>query len=108
MLSVYNPTTKERFEEQVKPITYGVQSNLLYKRWVEQKRQMVEKLSNGRIGYVHIKGMNSESFREIYSDMLGRYREKEAIIVDTRRGPGNPVERRTVCQIYAAWTIHRQ
>mgnify|MGYP002600457715 FL=1 len=84
----YNPTTKERFEEQVKPITYGVQSNLLYKRWVEQKRQMVEKLSNGRIGYVHIKGMNSESFREIYSDMLGRYREKEAIIVDTRHNGG--------------------
>ena len=88
LLSVYNPTTKERFEEQVKPITYGVQSNLLYKRWVEQKRQMVEKLSNGRIGYVHIKGMNSESFREIYSDMLGRYREKEAIIVDTRHNGG--------------------
>ena len=49
---------------------------------------MVEKLSNGRIGYVHIKGMNSESFREIYSDMLGRYREKEAIIVDTRHNGG--------------------
>lgn len=88
LLAVYNPATKERFEEQVKPITYGAQSDLLYKRWVEQKRQMVEKLSNGRIGYVHIKGMNSESFRDTYSEMLGRCREKEAIIVDTRHNGG--------------------
>ena len=88
LLSVYNPATKERFEEQVKPITYGAQSDLLYKRWVEQKRQMVDKLSNGKIGYVHVKGMNSESFRDTYSELLGRCREKEAVIVDTRHNGG--------------------
>ncbi len=88
LLSVYNPATKERFEEQVKPITYGTQSDLLYKRWVEQKRQMVDKMSNGKIGYVHVKGMNSESFRETYSELLGRCREKEAVIVDTRHNGG--------------------
>ena len=42
LLSVYNPTTKERFEEQVKPITYGVLSNLVNRRWVEQTRLLVE------------------------------------------------------------------
>ena len=88
LLSIFNPTTKERFEEQVKPITYGVQSELLYKRWVEQKRRMVDKLSNGKIGYVHVKGMNSESFRETYSELLGRCRDKEAVIVDTRHNGG--------------------
>lgn len=88
LLSVYNPATKERFEEQVKPITYGAQSNLLYKRWVESKRQLVEKLSGGKIGYVHIKGMNSESFREVYSDLLGRCRDMDAVIVDTRHNGG--------------------
>ena len=88
LLSVYNPATKEHFEEQVKPITYGAQSDLLYKRWVEQKRLMVDKLSNGKIGYVHVEGMNSESFRETYSELLGRCREKEAVIVDTRHNGG--------------------
>ena len=44
---------------------------------------MVDKLSNGKIGYVHVKGMNSESFRDTYSELLGRCREKEAVIVDT-------------------------
>lgn len=88
LLSVYDPTTKQRFDEQVKPITYGTQSNLLYKRWIEQKRLMVEKLSGGKIGYVHVRGMNSESFRDVYSELLGRCRNKEAVIVDTRHNGG--------------------
>lgn len=88
LVSAYNPTTKERFEEQIKPITYGEQNDLLYKRWVEQKRQLTDKLSNGKVGYVHVKGMNSESFREVYSELLGRCRNKEAVIVDTRHNGG--------------------
>lgn len=88
LLSVYNPATKERFEEQVKPISYGAQSNLLYKRWVENCRKKVDELSGGKIGYVHVRGMNSESFREVYSEVLGRCRNKEAVIVDTRHNGG--------------------
>ena len=88
LLSVYNPTTKERFEEQVKPISYGEQSSLLYKRWVENCRKKVDELSGGKIGYVHVKGMNSDSFREVYSELLGRCRNKEAVIVDTRHNGG--------------------
>lgn len=88
VLSIFNPSTKERFEEQIKPITNGAQSNLLYKRWVEQRRAQVDKLSGGRIGYVHIKAMNSDSFREVYSELLGRCRNKEAVVVDTRHNGG--------------------
>ena len=60
----------------------------LYKRWVEQRAEMVKKLSNGRIGYVHVEGMDSESFRTVYSDLLGKYRACEAVIVDTRHNGG--------------------
>lgn len=88
LLSVYDPSTRKRFEETVKPIAYGAQSALLYKRWVEEKRRLVDKLSNGKIGYIHIKGMNSESFRETYSELLGRCRNKDAVIVDTRHNGG--------------------
>lgn len=75
-------------EEWIKPISYGQQNNLLYKRWVEQRRQMVDKLSNGRIGYVHVRSMGSDSFREVYSELLGRCRNKEAVVVDTRNNGG--------------------
>ena len=61
---------------------------LLYKRWVRQREKMVEDLSGGRIGYVHIEGMDSPSFRELYSKALGKYRNCEALIVDTRHNGG--------------------
>ena len=60
----------------------------LYNRWVRQREEMVKKLSGGRIGYVHVEGMDSESFRRVFSDMLGKYRACEAIIVDTRHNGG--------------------
>ena len=61
---------------------------LLYKRWVRQREEMVERLSGGKVGYVHIEGMDSPSFRELYSKALGRYRNCEALIVDTRHNGG--------------------
>ena len=88
VLTVFDPESNQRYEEIVKPISYDTQSELLYKRWVEQRRQMVEEWSDGRIGYVHVEGMDSPSFRETYSELLGRNRGKEAVIVDTRHNGG--------------------
>ena len=48
----------------------------------------MERLSNGRLGYVHIEGMNDASFRDIYSDILGKYNLKEGIVIDTRYNGG--------------------
>ena len=64
------------------------EADLMYRRWVRQREEMVEKLSGGKIGYVHVRGMNSPSFREVYSKALGRYRNCEALIVDTRHNGG--------------------
>lgn len=72
----------------VKPISWRSQSNLLYKRWVENNKKEVEKLSGGKLGYVHVRGMNQQSFQEIVSDILGRYNEKEGIVIDTRFNGG--------------------
>ena len=63
-------------------------SELLYKRWVRQREEMVRELSGGKVAYVHVAGMNSESFREVYSKLLGKYRTCEAVIVDTRHNGG--------------------
>lgn len=88
LLAMYNPATKKHFDVTIKAISTGEQSNLLYKRWVERCRKTVDQLSGGRVGYVHVKGMDSQSFREVYSEVLGRCRNKEAIIVDTRHNGG--------------------
>ena len=88
LVSLYNPTTKERWEEVVLPITTGAFNTLLYARWVKQRAADVERWSNGRLGYVHIESMDDESFRGVYSDILGKYNHCDGIVIDTRFNGG--------------------
>ncbi len=79
--------TKE-WTETVTPISRGKHVNNLYKRWVKQMRELAHRLSNGRLGYVHVRAMNSASFRQVYSDALGKELKYDAIIIDTRYNTG--------------------
>lgn len=88
LFSFYNPATKERWEEVAKPISAGAQNNLLYERWVKSRAEEVERLSGGRLGYVHIKSMGDPSYRDVYSDILGKYNLKDGIVIDTRFNGG--------------------
>lgn len=88
LVSLYNPQSKERWDEVVLPIQQSALTALLYKRWVKQRAADVEKWSNGRLGYVHIESMNDGSYRTIYSDILGKFNQKEGIVIDTRFNGG--------------------
>lgn len=72
----------------VKPISSGAFNELLYQRWVERNEAYVDSVSGGKVGYVHVKGMDSPSFSATYDRMLGKYRNADAIIVDTRWNGG--------------------
>ncbi|ULQ56392.1 S41 family peptidase [Flavihumibacter rivuli] len=88
LLSLYDPSTNTRWEETVKPISFGEEANLMYKRWVKKMDEMVNKLSGGKVGYVHVQGMNDGSFRNTFDAVLGKNFDKEALIVDTRFNGG--------------------
>lgn len=60
-MSVYNPKNGKRFDVQVRPISREAQRELLYKRWVDHNRELVDSLSHGQAAYVHVKAMDSES-----------------------------------------------
>ena len=88
-VTVYNPQTKKRFDVTVKAISKGEQMELLYKRWVDRNRALVDSLSGGRLAYVHVKEMDSESFRTVYRELLSdKNRNREAVIVDERHNGG--------------------
>jgi Tol biopolymer transport system component len=90
LLSLFDPSSDTRWEEPVKPVSSGEQGELLYKRWVRNRRSEVEKLSGGKIGYVHVRAMNDASMRTVFEEALGRNLGKQAIVVDTRfNGGGN-------------------
>jgi C-terminal processing protease CtpA/Prc len=90
LLSVLDPATGQRWQEAVKPVALNGEGALLYPRWVKTRRAEVDRLSGGRIGYVHVRGMNDASFRTVIDEVLGQSIDKEALIVDTRfNGGGN-------------------
>lgn len=88
LLSLFDPASGERWEETVKPISWGAQNQLLYERWVENCRKMVDELSGGKVGYVHVRGMNDASYRVVIEEVLGKNANKDALVVDTRFNGG--------------------
>ncbi len=88
LLEIKSPDSNELEQITVKPISLREEQSLLYKRFVEINEKEVEKKSNGKLGYVHIPGMSDEPYRSIYEDMMGKYYDKEAVIVDTRFNGG--------------------
>jgi tricorn protease len=88
LLTVYDQAAKSRQEISVKPISRDEESALLYKRWVQKNKDLVDTLSHSQIGYVHIPGMSDGPYRSIYEEMMGRYADRKGIIVDTRFNGG--------------------
>ena len=89
LVSVFNPKSGKRFDVTVKAISKGEQQELLYKRWVDHNRALVDSLSGGRLAYVHVKEMDSRSFRTVYRELLSdKNRNREAVIVDERHNGG--------------------
>ena len=72
----------------MKPISHGTMNELLYKRWVKHNEEVVDKLSGGRLGYVHIRSMGDASYRDVYSQILGKYNLRDGIVIDTRFNGG--------------------
>jgi len=71
-----------------KPVTPAEENRLLYARWVRRNAAEVDRLSNGRLGYVHIPGMNDGAMRTTVEDVMGKYATREGVVVDTRFNGG--------------------
>lgn len=87
-LEIYDPKTKSTDIVSVKPISLGEETGLLYRRWVKMNAEEVDRLSNGKLGYVHVPGMGDGPYRSLYGDIMGKYFECDGIVVDTRFNRG--------------------
>jgi tricorn protease len=72
----------------VKPVSTGTEKQLLYRQWVEDNREYVDKLSNGKLGYVHIPDMSENSLRQLYNDLDAENYKREAVVIDIRNNNG--------------------
>ena len=79
------------WKTRIEPIPAGAFSQLRYERWVKQRREMVDKASNGRVGYLHIQAMNQPSLRRFEKE-IRENRDKEGLIIDQRWNGGGNIE----------------
>jgi tricorn protease len=79
------------WEAVITPIQGAAYTDLQYARWVEDRRQMVEKLGNGEIGYLHIRAMDAPSLRQFQLDLAAN-RTKKALVIDQRFNGGGGID----------------
>ena len=80
-------------EEKVKPVKS--EQNLFYLDWVNSRMKMVDELSGGKIGYIHIPNTATEGNRELFKYFYPQT-NKEALIIDDRYNGGGFVPDRMI------------
>ncbi|TFG43703.1 MAG: acetyl-CoA synthetase, partial [Bacteroidia bacterium] len=79
------PSSSDARNSVIKPISSELE--LMYFNWVNERRAMVDKLSGGRIGYIHVPNTSTSGNRELFHGMY-TYFDKEALIIDERYNGG--------------------
>ncbi|PSQ69748.1 MAG: hypothetical protein BRD31_05035 [Bacteroidetes bacterium QH_2_64_26] len=85
LLDVTDPEGEER-TVRIRPT--GDLSDELYREWVEEHRALVEEYSDGRLGYVHVEGMNWESFEHFERELYASAHDKDGLLIDVRYNGG--------------------
>jgi tricorn protease len=70
------------------PISGGAERTLLYRDWIEANRAYVDKVSGGKLGYVHIRDMSEGALRQLALDLDADNRAKLGVVVDVRHNNG--------------------
>lgn len=80
-----SPSLKKSWKVTVKPI--ASETGLRYLQWTQSRAEYVNKLSDGRIGYVHLPNTHYEGNRSLFKNFLPQT-SKEAMIIDDRYNGG--------------------
>jgi len=85
------PSKDGAWEVAITPATQQAFGDLQYARWVDGRRDMVTKASNGEIGYLHIRAMDAPSLRQFQLDLAAN-RTKKALVIDQRFNGGGGID----------------
>ena len=72
----------------VRPVSSLAAVGLLYRQWVEERRALVDRVSGGKIGYVHIADMSDASLQQLFIDLDAQNESKQGVVVDVRNNNG--------------------
>jgi tricorn protease len=85
------PSREGAWDVTITPANGQAFSDLQYYRWVDERRDMVTKLSSGEIGYLHIRAMDAPSLRQFQLDLAAN-RTKSALVIDQRFNGGGGID----------------
>jgi Tol biopolymer transport system component/C-terminal processing protease CtpA/Prc len=73
-------------EVVVRPVT--ALADQMYRKWVEDNRAYVSKVSGGKLGYVHMRDMSDTALTQLYLDLDAENRSKSGVVIDIRNNNG--------------------
>ncbi len=72
----------------ITPMSNGDESDLRYRITTQDRRERVEKLSGGKLGYLHIRGMSEPYVRDFERDLFAAADGKLGLVIDVRDNGG--------------------
>jgi tricorn protease len=87
------PDTAGAHDERVRPVKS--EANLRYLDWIVSRRALVDRLSNGRIGYIHVPNTAFEGNRELFKNFYPQA-NKDALLIDDRYNGGGFIPDRMI------------
>src|SRR6185312_6917445 len=72
----------------VKPVDSHALADPAYRAWTATNRAYVLKASGGRLGYVHLRDMSSESLQDFYKDLDAQNATRDGVVIDIRNNFG--------------------
>jgi C-terminal processing protease CtpA/Prc len=69
-------------------VNTATEKGLLYRKWVNERREYVAKISGGRLGYVHMFDMGSGSLTQLFVDLDTENHARDGVVVDVRNNNG--------------------
>lgn len=72
----------------IKPVSWSAWNGLAYQDELKGNREMVDDLSDGQLGYLHIRGMNMASVHEFEHQLYAAAHGKDGLVIDVRNNGG--------------------
>ncbi len=85
------PAADGAWNTRIETVNANAYGTLRYERWVKERRKKVDELSQGRVGYIHIRAMDQPSLRKFEKE-IREFRNKESMIIDQRWNGGGNIE----------------
>jgi tricorn protease len=82
------PRTGATRSVTVRPVNAATEKGLLYRAWVESRREYVNRVSGGKLGYVHMFDMGEGSLRQLYVDLDAEQHDRAGVVIDVRNNNG--------------------